>query len=89
MAALIPVRWFGFLIHWGERRLRPICRGAKSETLAGAILTSSVASIGFSMGRPKNAVLASVPRVDRARYPIFTRRSSRRNPRSRTPVTWF
>lgn len=51
-----PVRWFGSLIHWGERWLRPICRGPKSEMLTGAILTGSVASIGFSMGRPKNGV---------------------------------
>jgi adenosylcobinamide-phosphate synthase len=49
-----PVRWFGALTLMGERLLRPVVRGPKSEILAGALLTGSVASIGWTLGRPKN-----------------------------------
>jgi adenosylcobinamide-phosphate synthase len=51
-----PVRWFGFLIKLGERWLRPFTRGPASEIAAGALLTGSVVSIGWAMGRPKNIV---------------------------------
>lgn len=51
-----PVRWFGFLTRVGERWLRPFGRGPKSEMLVGAILTGSVASIGWALGRPNNAM---------------------------------
>jgi adenosylcobinamide-phosphate synthase len=50
-----PVRWFGALTHIGERMLRPLVRGPKSEVLAGALLTGSVISIGWALGRPKNS----------------------------------
>lgn len=50
-----PVRWFGFLTSVGERCLRPLSRGPNRELLAGAILTGSIASIGWALGRPKNA----------------------------------
>ena len=50
-----PVRWFGLLIKLGERCLRPFARGPASEVAAGALLTGSVVSIGWAMGRPKNA----------------------------------
>lgn len=50
-----PVRWFGALTRMGERLLRPLVRGPKSELLAGALLTGSVASIGWALGRPKNS----------------------------------
>ncbi|MGA3240702.1 MAG: adenosylcobinamide-phosphate synthase CbiB [Bryobacteraceae bacterium] len=50
-----PVRWFGSMTHMGERLLRPLVRGPKSEMLAGALLTVSVASIGWALGRPKNS----------------------------------
>lgn len=51
-----PVRWFGSLTRVGERWLRPLGRGPKRELLAGAVLTGSVASIGWALGRPKNAM---------------------------------
>src|ERR1700678_3446008 len=51
-----PVRWFGALTRVGERCLRPFGRGPKSEMLAGAVLTSSVASAGWALGRPNNAM---------------------------------
>src|ERR1700720_1013089 len=51
-----PVRWFGSLTRVGERWLRPLGRGPRSEMLAGAVLTGSVASIGWALGRPKNAM---------------------------------
>jgi adenosylcobinamide-phosphate synthase len=50
-----PVRWFGSLIQAGERYLRRFDGGPRSEILAGAALTGSVVSIGWAMGRPKNA----------------------------------
>jgi len=49
-----PVRWFGSLTHMGERLLRPLVRGPKSEMLAGAVLTGSMVSIGWALGRPTN-----------------------------------
>jgi adenosylcobinamide-phosphate synthase len=49
-----PVRWFGALTQVGERILRPLARGPRSEMLAGVLLTGSVASIGWALGRPKN-----------------------------------
>jgi len=49
-----PVRWFGSMIGWGERLLRP-SRGPTTEMLAGAALTTSVVSIAWALGRPKNA----------------------------------
>jgi adenosylcobinamide-phosphate synthase len=50
-----PVRWFGALTQMGERLLRPLVRGPKSELLAGTLLTGFVASIGWALGRPKNS----------------------------------
>jgi adenosylcobinamide-phosphate synthase len=51
-----PVRWFGLLTQIGERCLRPFTRGPVSEIASGALLTGSVALIGWAMGRPKNVV---------------------------------
>jgi adenosylcobinamide-phosphate synthase len=50
-----PVRWFGFLIETGERWLRKLARRPNGEIVAGAVLTGSVVSIGWAMGRPNNA----------------------------------
>ena len=50
-----PVRWFGWLIRTGERWLRRHCDNAPSELLAGAVLTGSVVTFGWSIGRPRNA----------------------------------
>jgi adenosylcobinamide-phosphate synthase len=50
-----PVRWFGALTHMGENLLRRLARGPKSEMLAGALLTGSVASVGWALGRPDNS----------------------------------
>jgi adenosylcobinamide-phosphate synthase len=50
-----PVRWFGALTRVGERCLRPLSCGPKSEVLAGALLTGSVASAGWALGRSNNA----------------------------------
>ena len=49
-----PVRLFGFLTNAGDRCLRPLTRGPKSELLAGAALTVSVAYVGWALARPKN-----------------------------------
>jgi adenosylcobinamide-phosphate synthase len=49
-----PVKWFGSLTRAGERCLRPLRRGPKSEILAGAVLAGSVTSIGWALGRPKD-----------------------------------
>src|ERR1700735_2420313 len=51
-----PVRWFGALTRVGERCLRPLSCGPKSEILAGAVLTGSVAAAGWAVGRPNNAM---------------------------------
>jgi len=51
-----PVRCFGALTRVGERCLQPLGRGPKSELLAGAVLTASVASAGWVLGRPNNAM---------------------------------
>ncbi len=51
-----PVRGFGYLTRVGEGCLRPLCSGPGSELLAGAALTGSVVSIGWALGRPKNAM---------------------------------
>src|ERR1700722_3674664 len=51
-----PVRWFGAMTSAGERRLRPLTRGSGSELAAGAVLTGSVAAVGWAMGRSKSAV---------------------------------
>jgi adenosylcobinamide-phosphate synthase len=51
-----PVRWLGALTCAGERCLRSLGRGPKSEMLAGAVLTGSVASAGWALGRPNNAM---------------------------------
>ena len=51
-----PVRWFGSLIHAGERCLRRFDRGPRAEILAGSALTGSVVSIGWALGRPRNAI---------------------------------
>ena len=54
-----PVRWFGALTGVGERWLREcwlLGRGPKSEMFAGAVLTGSVASAGWALGRPNNAM---------------------------------
>lgn len=50
-----PVRWFGSMIRWGRRLLRPIRGGPATETLAGAALTTSIVSVAWVLGRPKNA----------------------------------
>jgi adenosylcobinamide-phosphate synthase len=55
-----PVRWFGALTYIGERLLRPLVRGPKSEMLAGALLTGSVASVGWALGRPKNSAWQTI-----------------------------
>ncbi len=51
-----PVRWFGSLIQAGERYLRRFDRGPRAEILAGAALTGSIVSIGWALGRPRNAI---------------------------------
>lgn len=51
-----PVRFFGLLIHAGERLLRPFTSGPVSEVFAGTALTLSVASVGWAFGRPNNSV---------------------------------
>src|ERR1700679_453076 len=51
-----PVRWLGALTCAGERCLRSLGRGPKSEMLAGAVLTGSVASAGWALGRPNIAM---------------------------------
>jgi len=51
-----PVRFFGLLVSAGERCVRPLCQGLKSELLAGAVLTGSVVSLGWALGLPQNAV---------------------------------
>src|SRR4030088_828215 len=50
-----PVRWFGSLIQAGERCLRRFGDGPRTEILAGAALTGSIVSFGWTLGRPKNA----------------------------------
>jgi adenosylcobinamide-phosphate synthase len=50
-----PVRWFGGLTHIGETLLRPLVRGPRTELLAGALLTCTVASVGWALGRPRNS----------------------------------
>jgi adenosylcobinamide-phosphate synthase len=74
-----PVRWFGALIRAGERCLRMFGGGPSTEILQGAVLTGSVASIGWAMGRPSNAawqvllawtVLATRSLLDEARAVI-------------------
>lgn len=49
-----PVRWFGALTNAGERYLSQLRRGPRSEMLTGALLTASVASLGWALGRPKH-----------------------------------
>jgi adenosylcobinamide-phosphate synthase len=49
-----PVRLFGSLTRGGEHYLRRFCSAPASEMLAGAVLTGSVASIGWVLGRRKN-----------------------------------
>jgi adenosylcobinamide-phosphate synthase len=49
-----PVRWFGSMIRLGERLFRT-SRGPTTEILAGVALTTSVVSIAWVLGRPKNA----------------------------------
>jgi adenosylcobinamide-phosphate synthase len=50
-----PVRLFGSLTRAGETQLRRLVDGPASELLAGAILTGSVVSVGWALGRPRNA----------------------------------
>ncbi len=50
-----PVRAFGLMIQSGERCLRPLTVGPKTEFVAGTVLTGSVASAGWLLGRWKNA----------------------------------
>jgi adenosylcobinamide-phosphate synthase len=50
-----PVRLFGAMIETGERWLRRLGRNPVVETVAGAALTGSVASIAWISARPKNA----------------------------------
>ena len=51
-----PVRWFGRLTGLGERWLRRPRASARREIVAGAALTTSVVSVGWVMGRPRNAL---------------------------------
>src|ERR1700679_2812710 len=50
-----PVRLFGALATAGEKGLRRLGGRAANEFLQGAILTGSITSIAWAMGRPKNA----------------------------------
>jgi adenosylcobinamide-phosphate synthase len=50
-----PVRWFGSIIRVGERWLRRFDWSPEGEVLAGAVLTGSLVSIGWALGRPQNA----------------------------------
>jgi adenosylcobinamide-phosphate synthase len=49
-----PVRGFGLLIRAGERWLRSFSRGPRQELVAGAVLTCSITSVGWILGRPGN-----------------------------------
>jgi adenosylcobinamide-phosphate synthase len=49
-----PVRGFGLLTRRGEALLRPLTSEPPSEIAAGAVLTLSIASIGWAMGRPRH-----------------------------------
>jgi len=49
-----PVRGIGALITHGERWLRKLGNKPEQELLAGAVLTGSVVSIGWTAGRPQN-----------------------------------
>jgi adenosylcobinamide-phosphate synthase len=51
-----PVRGFALLARTGESALRPFTSGPRSELLAGAALTISIASAAWGMGRPKNSL---------------------------------
>jgi adenosylcobinamide-phosphate synthase len=51
-----PVRCFGALARVGESCFRPLGCGPKREMLAGAVLTVSVASAGWALGRPNNTM---------------------------------
>jgi adenosylcobinamide-phosphate synthase len=44
----------------GESLLRPLVRGPKSEVLAGALLTGTVASVGWALGRPRNSTWQTI-----------------------------
>jgi adenosylcobinamide-phosphate synthase len=54
-----PVRWFGALTAWGERRLRPFCSSdtfssnEAAELCAGGALTAGVVAFGWILGRRK------------------------------------
>jgi adenosylcobinamide-phosphate synthase len=50
-----PVRLFGTLTGAGERHLRRLGSEPAKEMLAGAVLTGSVVSFGWVLGRPKNS----------------------------------
>jgi adenosylcobinamide-phosphate synthase len=50
-----PVRGFGAMIRVGERQLRRLGGEPATELLAGAVLTCSVVTMGWAMGRPRNA----------------------------------
>ncbi len=49
-----PVRGFGLLIGTGERCLRQLTRGPRSEWIAGASLTGAVMFCAWKLGRPRN-----------------------------------
>lgn len=49
-----PVRSFGWITRVGERWLRLACYGPRSELLTGAVLTGSVVSFAWTLGRPRN-----------------------------------
>jgi adenosylcobinamide-phosphate synthase len=55
-----PVRWFGTLAHMGESLLRPLAGGPKSEMFVGALLTGSVASMGWALGCPRNSTWQTI-----------------------------
>ena len=52
-----PVRGFGLLIRFGERWLRKLGRGAGRELIAGSVVTCSVTSIAWMLGRSNNAAV--------------------------------
>jgi len=49
-----PVKLFGYLTQAGEAVLMPFAKEYKRELVAGAALTMSVASVGWSLGRPRS-----------------------------------
>ena len=84
-----PVRWFGSLTRVGERWLRPLGRGPASEMLAGAVLTGSVASIGWALGRSEKCNVAGAACMDGSGDALSSGGSLRRDPRARSGRSRF